>query len=146
MIPADLPRVADIEQRAIPAPWALAQLQEEIDAANSMALVAEDGGSLCGYAFYRVCPPECELLHVVVAPQWRRQNVASSLLRQGFTALSHLGCTDCYLEVRQSNLAARSLYERMGFFQTGTRKQYYHQPDEDALLLSRNLNDGPGES
>lgn len=146
MIPADLPRVADIEQRAIPAPWALAQLQEEIDAANSMALVAEDGESLCGYAFYRVCPPECELLHVVVAPQWRQQNVASSLLRQGFTALSHLGCTDCYLEVRQSNLAARSLYERMGFFQTGTRKQYYHQPDEDALLLSRNLNDGPGES
>lgn len=146
MIPADLPRVADIEQRAIPAPWALAQLQEEIDAANSMALVAEDGESLCGYAFYRVCPPECELLHVVVAPQWRQQNVASSLLRQGFTALSHLGCTDCYLEVRQSNLAARSLYERMGFFQTGTRKQYYHQPDEDALLLSRYLNDGPGES
>jgi len=146
MIPADLPRVADIEQQAIPAPWALAQLQEEIDAANSMALVAEDCGSLCGYAFYRVCPPECELLHVVVAPQWRRRNVASSLLRQGFTALSHLGCTDCYLEVRQSNLAARSLYERMGFFQTGTRKQYYHQPDEDALLLSRNLNDGPGES
>ena len=146
MIPADLPRVADIEQQAIPAPWALAQLQEEIDAANSMALVAEEGGSLCGYAFYRACPPECELLHVVVAPQWRRHNVASSLLRQGFTALSHLGCTDCYLEVRLSNLAARSLYERMGFFQTGTRKQYYHQPDEDALLLSRNLNDGPGES
>ena len=143
---ADLLWVADLEQRAMTAPWTLAQLQEEIDAANGMALVAEDCDSLCGYAFYRICPPECELLHVVVAPEWRRQNVARSLLRQGFTTLSDLGCTDCFLEVRQSNMAARSLYKRMGFLQTGTRKQYYHQPDEDALLLSRNLNEGRGES
>ena len=143
---ADLLGVADIEQRAITAPWTLAQLQEEIDAVNGMALVADDGASLCGYAFFRICPPESELLHVVVAPEWRRQNVASSLLRHGFTALSDMGCTDCFLEVRQSNMAARSLYERIGFFQTGTRKHYYHQPDEDALLLSRNLSDGRGES
>ena len=143
---ADLPGVADIEQRAMPAPWTTAQLQEEIDAANGLALVAEAGGTLCGYAFYRICPPECELLHVVVAPEWRRRNVAGSLLRHGFTALSRLGCTDCYLEVRHSNVAARSLYDQMGFMQTGTRKHYYHQPDEDALLLSRNLRDGLGES
>ena len=146
MLRADLLGVADLEQRAMTAPWTLAQLQEEIDAANSMALVAEDGDNLCGYAFYRSCPPECELLHVVVAPEWRRQNVASSLLLQGFTTLSALGCTDCFLEVRQSNMAARSLYERMGFFQAGTRKQYYQQPVEDALLLSRNLSEGRGES
>ena len=142
----DLLGVADLEQRAMIAPWTIAQLQEEINAANGMALVADDGASLCGYAFFRICPPESELLKVVVASEWRRQNVASSLLRQGFTALSDLGCTDCFLEVRQSNMAARSLYERMGFFQTGTRKHYYHQPDEDALLLSRNLSDGRGES
>lgn len=146
MIPADLPRVTEVEQRAMPAPWTLAQLQEEIDAANGMALVAEDGGGLCGYAFFRICPPECELLHVVVAPEWRRRKVAGSLLRQGFTALSRLGCTDCYLEVRHSNVVARSLYERMDFFQTGTRKHYYHHPDEDALLLCRNLHGGSGES
>lgn len=143
---ADLPGVADIEQRAMPAPWTLAQLQEEIDAANGLALVTEVGGSLCGYAFYRICPPECELLHVVVAPEWRRRKVAVSMLQQGFKALSRLGCTDCYLEVRPSNAAARSLYEQIGFMQTGTRKHYYHQPDEDALLLSRNLRDGLGES
>lgn len=138
--------VAELEQRAMIAPWTLAQLQEEINAANGIALVAEDGENLCGYAFFRICPPESELLHVVVASEWRRQNVASSLLRQGFTVLSDLGCTDCFLEVRQSNMAARSLYERFGFFQTGIRKQYYHQPDEDALLLSRNLSDSRGES
>lgn len=142
----DLSEVANIEAQAMTAPWGQIQLHEEIDTLGRVALVAQDGEHLCGYAFYRVCPPEGELLHLVVAPEWRRQRVASLLLCRGFAELARLGCTTCYLEVRNSNLAARSLYEQMHFFQTGRRKHYYHQPDEDALLLCRNLKDGSGES
>ena len=141
---SDLPLVAEIEQRAMPAPWTAVQLREEIDAVNSLALVAADNEHLYGYAFYRSCPPECELLHVVVASQWRRQGVASMLLIGGLTNLFDHGCTDCFLEVRASNWAARVLYERAGFYQIGIRKHYYRQPDEDALLLRRSLADRLG--
>jgi ribosomal-protein-alanine N-acetyltransferase len=143
--PEDLPEVGRIEQRAMPAPWSDAQLREEAGVAGGAALVATCEEALCGYAFFRTCPPECELLHLVVAPEWRRQGVAASLLAQAMNGFAAQGYTTCFLEVRESNSAARDLYARAGFRHTGTRKQYYNQPTEDALLLTRDLLSGKGE-
>lgn len=142
---ADLPAVIHIEQQAIASPWTPAQLQEELDAPNSLALVAMAGEQLCGYAFYRTCPPESELLHMVVDPQHQRQQIGTTLLRQGLDRLLSLGCTDCFLEVRSSNQGARLLYTHAGFRQTGIRRQYYQQPDEDALVLTMSLVNRSGD-
>ncbi|WP_028317035.1 ribosomal protein S18-alanine N-acetyltransferase [Desulfobulbus elongatus] len=139
LLPADLPQVEEIERRAMPAPWSAAQVRAEIEAANGFALVAICGGTLGGYAFFRTCLPECELLHLVVAPEWRRRRVATALLDQALAGLAAQGCTTCFLEVRASNEAARQLYTRAGFVQTGRRKHYYSQPVEDALLLTRDM-------
>lgn len=137
--PEDLPQLERIERNAMPLPWSEAQVREEIGAANGFALVALCAGALCGYAFFRTCFPESELLHLVVAPEWRRRKVATALVTQAVTRLADQGYVACFLEVRVSNIAARQLYTRTGFRQTGTRKQYYSQPAEDALLLTRDI-------
>jgi len=137
--PEDLPEVERIERQAMPAPWSEEQLRAEIGVAGGLALVATEDEALCGYAFFRTCLPECELLHLVVAPKWRRRGMAAALLAQALAGLADQGNTVCFLEVRASNGAARRLYEKVGFLQTGTRKRYYNQPVEDALLLSRQL-------
>jgi ribosomal-protein-alanine N-acetyltransferase len=136
---ADLAPILGIERRAMANPWTEAQLRAEQSAGNGVAWAAESGEALCGYAFFRTCAPECELLHLVVAPERRRQGVGAELLRQAFAHFAETRFAVCFLEVRVSNQAARRLYAKFGFVQVGQRKNYYNQPVEDALLLRRNL-------
>ena len=136
---SDLPDIVRIEQRAMPAPWSESQLREEIAVANGLALAIACDDRLCGYAFFRTCFPECELVHLVVAPEWRRQGAAAALLKHALAGFADQGYTTCLLEVRESNKAALGLYAQAGFLQTGRRKHYYSQPVENALLLTRDL-------
>lgn len=126
----------------MPAPWNENQLHAECAAENGYGWVVEEGGEIAGYAFFRFCLPECELLHLVVAPAKRRRGLAGALLQQAQAHLVAAGCTCCLLEVRDSNVAARQLYAKMGFSQVGRRKNYYRQPIEDALLMHRNMIEG----
>jgi len=139
LLPEDVPQVERIEQQAMSSPWSKAQMWEEIRAADGFALAAGCAGALCGYAFLRTFFPESELLHLVVAPEWRQRMVATALLAHAMARLADQRYTVCFLEVRASNIAARRLYARAGFVQTGTRKHYYSQPVEDALLLTKDI-------
>lgn len=123
----------------MPAPWSDQQLQAELVAENARGWVTVDVGGIVAYAFFRLCLPECELLHLVVAPARRRRGLAEALLREALSHLLAAGCGSCLLEVRDSNEAARQLYAKMGFSQVGRRKKYYRQPVEDALLMQRDL-------
>ena len=140
--PADLEAILAIEQVAMAAPWNAAMVQAEFDTTAGVGLVVENGDGLCGYAFFRVYPPECELLHLVVAPQQRRRGLGESLLRAALRRFAQESFTTCLLELRASNAAALNLYTKLGFLQVGRRKGYYRQPDEDALLMNCNLRIG----
>jgi len=140
----DLPEVLRIEQQAMPAPWNEAQLLAEREAVNGVGLVAETLHQICGYAFFRTCAPESELLRMAVAAEHRGHGVGSALLEHALRAFAGQGYTTCFLEVRCSNEKARRLYAKAGFLQVGTRKKYYSQPVEDALQLCRTLTDPNG--
>jgi [ribosomal protein S18]-alanine N-acetyltransferase len=139
---SDLHEVLRIERQAMDAPWTEAQLRAETTVGNGVALVVECNGLVCAYAFFRTCLPECELLHLVVSPRWRRRGVAGTLLQHALAGFSDQGYATCFLEVRNSNAAARLLYQKAGFLPAGTRKHYYSQPVEDALLMCRQFLDG----
>ena len=140
----DLPAVLQLEQAAMIDPWNEGQLAAELEAVNGVSLVAEQDGRVCGYAFFRTCTPESELLRLAVAPEWRRQGVGKELLEQALRSFAGQGYATCFLEVRASNAEARRLYAKAGFVQVGVRKKYYQQPVEDALQLCRNLIDFRG--
>ena len=110
-----------------------------------LALVAEEGSiiysetkvaALIGFLVARHLAPEWELENIVVAPGARRQGVGKRLLEALLTAAREVNSDAVFLEVRESNLAARGLYEKFGFCQTGRRKSYYTNPLEDAVLYS----------
>ena len=139
MRPADLDGVLRVESRSMPDPWDSVAIAAELQVANSVGWVAIATGRVLGYAFFRTCRPESELLRLAVEPESRGGGVGRALLDRALSGLKDEGYTHCFLEVRRANTAARRLYQRAGFVQTGVRTNYYSQPVEDAVLLCREL-------
>lgn len=131
---ADIPLLQEAEALCFPRdPWSLAQLASHMDSAVGRAWIIEAEGALCAYLLASVIPPEGEVFRIATLPLYRQKGYARRLL-SAFLADIPL----CYLEVRASNLAARRLYESLGFIQTGVRPDYYQNPTEDACLYKKN--------
>jgi ribosomal-protein-alanine N-acetyltransferase len=92
-----------------------------------------------GFLVAQHLPPEWELENIVVAPAERRRGLGQQLIDVLLTAARNTNSEAVFLEVRESNLAARSLYEKARFELTGRRKAYYRNPPEDAVLYRLRL-------
>ena len=101
------------------------------------AWVAENASGVVGFVVARTVADEMEILNLAVQPEARRQGVGSALLAAAFEHGRRSGAALVFLEVRESNDAARRFYERHGFEAIGRRTRYYRHPDEDAVLLGR---------
>ena len=82
---------------------------------------------------------ECELQNIVVSQKNKRRGIGERLLKRGLFISAERGAEVLYLEVRDSNNAARALYEKLGFHTVGRRKEYYKTPTEDAVLMKKDL-------
>lgn len=132
-----------IERAAFSDPWSAAQLGECL-ASGLDFLVAEQGGRVVGYAVAVRAADEAEILNLCVAPTARRAGTGRALVRAMLQRVAALGARAVYLEVRDSNRAARRLYEAEGFAAVGRRRAYYRRPVEDAIVLrSAILTDRP---
>lgn len=83
--------------------------------------------------------PEWEIENIVVAPKVRRKGIGRQLVDALLAAAGETNSESVFLEVRESNAAARKLYESAGFQQNGRRKSYYSDPPEDAILYRKDL-------
>lgn len=103
------------------------------------ACVAEVEGEVAGFAVSRgTAHDEAEILNVAVAPAWRRRGLARLLLAHlMIEATAPAAPRTLFLEVRESNSAARALYRAAGFTEYGRRPDYYSQPREAAILMRR---------
>ena len=99
--------------------------------------VAEEAGELVGVSAARTVADEVEILTLGVAPSWRRRGVGRSLMVAALSEAGLAGARQVFLEVRESNLGARAFYAALGFSESGRRRNYYRDPAEDALVLSR---------
>ncbi len=97
-------------------------------------LVVEDSG-IVGYIVGRSVLDEAEILNLGVAVEARRRGIASALVRALLALFAERGVRSVFLEVRESNLPARALYQSFRFLEVGRRERYYHQPAEDAVVL-----------
>ncbi len=96
---------------------------------------------MIGYGVTSVAVDECHLLNVCVHSDWQRQGLGRKLVRRLLNLAIQHGAETAFLEVRQSNTAARALYRRLGFVEVGVRRDYYpiQGGREDALVLSLTL-------
>ncbi len=129
---------------ATAAHWTEQQYRDLLSPAQNvhrLAIVAEavsnpsapDKG-LLGFLIARFLIPECELENIVVPLAVRRRGIGRQLLNALLLAARETNTESVFLEVRESNDAARAFYETAGFKLNGRRKSYYSNPSEDAIL------------
>ena len=144
-----LDEVAELERICFSTPWSRNMLAEELDNMLSAFLVAlDDADRVVGYAGVQVILDEGYITNIAVRPECRRQGVAAKLLQVFLDFAKANKLSFLTLEVRASNYDAIALYGSRGFRSMGRRKNYYEQPKEDALIMTREFTDGtaPTES
>jgi len=114
------------------------------DAARHMHYFVAQGedGVVAGYLILSLVADEAEIITLAVRPVLRRRGIATRLVGEALEFARSAGATACYLEVRESNLSARRLYEKVGFSIVRRRKMYYSAPAEDALVMRYTMREG----
>jgi ribosomal-protein-alanine N-acetyltransferase len=149
--PADIPAMLALENVArTAAHWSQAQYERifaEKPAGRRrhdpgvarLGLVIEDHLGVQGFLIARQVESEFEIENVVVAGSARRRGFGTHLVREVLVLAHRQGAQAVFLEVRESNQAARALYEKCGFVKIGHRKRYYQNPEEAAILYRLDL-------
>jgi ribosomal-protein-alanine N-acetyltransferase len=137
MRPADLDEVVAIEESSFTNPWTRTMFLGELgrgDVARAWVLRAP-GGRVVAYCLGWLVAGELHISNLATGPAWRRQGLGRAFLQRALETVADEGGVDATLEVRQSNAAARNLYQELGFTVVGVRSRYYSDPTEDALVL-----------
>jgi len=142
----DLLEIVEIEETCGLSPWGWDSYHRELSSgAKAIMLVAEienaeralaEGRRTAGFIVSRVIADELHINNIAVRPAFQKMGIGAKLLNAALAeGVSH-GSVSSFLEVRASNRAAQKLYQRCGFRVVGRRKDYYHEPLEDALIMS----------
>lgn len=136
----DLEQVMHIELAMYPFPWTQ-RIFEDCLRVGYRCHVGEVEGNFAGYGVMSTGANEAHILNVCVAEEFQRRGLAREILSHLLDEADALEVRDVFLEVRQSNAGAISLYEQMGFNQVGVRKDYYPatQGREDAIIYAASL-------
>lgn len=113
-------------------PWNLDQIIADLEQENTDYFFEYINGELAGFLSIQNLVGELEITNIAVQKSYQRQGIARRLMEQLDERLETV-----FLEVRESNLPAQTLYQKYGFEIVGRRKQYYHSPIEDAILMRR---------
>jgi [ribosomal protein S18]-alanine N-acetyltransferase len=111
-------------------------LQAETEGQQRLALVIEEDCEVSGFVVGRMLNNEWEIENVVVTAASRKRGLGLALVNELVRIARENGAVKIYLEVRESNVAARRLYGSCKFAEDGRRKNYYRDPVEDAILYT----------
>lgn len=127
--------IAEIERQCFATPWTDDQIRNSDD--STVFFLAKAEGKTVGYGGMYTVLDEGYVTNIGVLPAWRRKGIGAKIVKQliDFSVEKHLDFLS--LEVRVSNTAAITLYEKFGFERVGLRKNFYHAPKEDALIMTR---------
>ena len=133
----DVDDVAAIEKRAFSDPWSANSFRALFGNPLVHFAIAEDAltGKVLGYVVAWFVVDEAEIANLAVSVDARRAGIGARLLDHALTAAKQRAARMVFLEVRESNAAARALYTSRGFVVAGRRTKYYRKPLEDALVL-----------
>lgn len=125
--------VAKIEQTCFSNPWSVSDLEKQIELETSHFLVALVNGDVAGYMGLQIFSGEGYVTNIAVLPEYRRQGIAKALIKEQMKNDMDF----ITLEVRESNIPAITLYAKMGFENVGIRPDFYTNPSENAVIMTR---------
>lgn len=136
----DLVELVGIERNSFSSPWSedsiCSFIQDDLNRACFVAAISGSPFNVVGYVAIQYVLDEAEISNIAVSPEIRGGGVGRALLSKAVSFLAEKGVHKIFLEVRESNIAARSLYASFGFESIGRRPKYYSNPDEDAIICS----------
>jgi ribosomal-protein-alanine N-acetyltransferase len=133
---ADLDAVDEISRGSFRAPWPRRMFEEELTRAHARLDLARRDAAVAGYLNYWLVADEVHLLAIATHPDVRRGGIGRALMRHLVDGARASRARLVTLEVRARNEAARELYRRFGFVEVATRRGYYGDDDEDALVMT----------
>lgn len=136
----DVAAISEIERAAFSDPWSPRSFRDALEhPAVYFGCARSDGGEVQGYVVAWFVADEGEIANLAVAPAAWGGGIGRALLDAALAEATRRGIESVYLEVRDSNVRARRLYQSCGFEEVGRRKGYYRRPVEDAIVLRRTL-------
>ena len=133
--PRDAAAIAALEAEIFSDPWSERDICDTICTEGAMCYSAIKDGVPVAYIIGRIIAPEAEIYRIATHPDYRGRGIAYRLLDYAVKTERGRGLERLFLEVRSKNLAALSLYRAYGFEKIGIRKNYYKNPDDDALVM-----------
>ena len=130
-------KIASLEKECFSDPWR----EEDFSSASNnpafvcVSVLSSDTDKIIGYGMMYCVEDTCDIINIAVSPLFRHQKIGSRIMEKLISTAKAEGAEKMFLEVRESNSAARGLYEALGFETTGKRKKYYKNPTEDAVLM-----------
>lgn len=137
MKPEHVAQIAELEQLCFTDPWSERSISAELESKLSLWLVALEGDRVVGYVGSQTVLGWTDMMNLAVHPDFRRRGIGEGLVAALEEELKKQGSQQLTLEVRASNESAKALYSKLGFREVGLRKNYYHKPREDALILRK---------
>ena len=131
----DIKSVAEIEFKTFSLPWRLEDFWHEVINQDSESIVGELDGKVIAYACAWLSFNEADVANIAVEENFRGCGIGKKLFAELLNRVKLRGVKAVTLEVRVSNIAAIKLYESFGMRGVGVRKNYYCNPEEDALIM-----------
>jgi len=133
----DIPAVVELDQKSFSLPWPERSFRFELtDNPASRCWVAEVDGKIVGMIVVWLIVDEAHVATLATHPDFRRHGIAKKLLSHALRYLIYEGAQSSFLEVRESNIAAQEMYRQFGYQESGRRRRYYKDNDEDAILMN----------
>jgi ribosomal-protein-alanine N-acetyltransferase len=139
MTEQDLDRVMAIEKESFALPWSRESYLSELKNNFAVYLVCDVEGEVAGYGGIWVVFEQAHITNVAIGTDYRLRGLGQSLMLELEKVARSRKATHILLEVRPSNVAARTMYKNLGFKDTSLRKAYYSDNNEDAIVMTKYL-------
>ena len=133
---SDAEQIGEIEKNCFSQPWTVNQIKKEINNEKAIFIVASADDIICGYISGQLIIDEFYISNIAVSSDFRNLGIATAIIKKLIEILMQMKCALLSLEVRESNVIARKLYENTGFVNLGLRKNFYSAPKENACIYT----------
>lgn len=134
-VPDDVSAIAEMEMNIFGDPWGERDVLSYVCSDTGMCFTALEEGQPIAYIIGKKIPPEGEIYRIAVREDKRQRGIGYRLLSYALKTELGDGVETVFLEVRSKNVPARALYKAYGFKEIGTRRNYYRNPQDDAIVM-----------